>query len=89
MTLNRAAARKKAVRARRRRLEQEHYNLLDWLMCVEDNIVLGNDDEATDIIKKLSGYAEKLAVLVGERRQKHIERLAREKDAQGLVKTSH
>ena len=72
MTLNRAAARKKAVRARRRRLEQEHYNLLDWLMCIEDNIVLGNDDEATDIIKKLSGYAEKLAVLVGERQQKQI-----------------
>ena len=89
MTLNRAAARKKAVRARRRHLEQEHYNLLDWLMCVEDNIVLGNDDEATDIINKLSGYAEKLAVLVGERQQKHKERLAREKEAQALVKTSH
>ena len=75
MNMNRAATRKKAVRARRRRLLQEHYDILEWLMCLEDNIVLGNDDEAGDFIKKLSGYTEKLALLVGERQQRRLSKI--------------
>lgn len=81
LTENRAKMRKKTVRERRRKLAQEHYRILDWLMCIDDNIVLGDDDEATDFIKKLTGYTERLAILLGERQQKHQERLSREKEA--------
>ena len=56
LTGNRAKVRKIAVQERRRKLSQEHYRIIDWLACIDDNIVLGNDDEATDFIKKLTGY---------------------------------
>ena len=72
LTENRAKNRKKAVRERRRKLTQKHYDLLDWLMCIEDNIVLGNDDEATDFIKKLTAYSERLAILLGERQLRRL-----------------
>lgn len=72
LTENCAKKRKKAVRERRRKLTQEHYRILDWLMCIDDNIVLGDDDEATDFIKKLTGYTERLAILLGERQQRRL-----------------
>lgn len=81
LTENRAKVRKIAVRERRRKLSQEHYRIIDWLACIDDNIVLGNDGEATDFIKELTGYIERLAILLGERQQKHQERLTREKEA--------
>ncbi len=81
LTENRAKKLRKAMRERRRKLTQEHYRILDWLMCISDNIVLGNDDEATEFIKQLTGYIEKLAFLMGERKQKHMERLAAQKTA--------
>lgn len=72
LTENRAKVRKKAVRERRRKLSQEHYRIIDWLACIDDNIVLGDDDEATDFIKKLTGYTERLAILLGERQQRRL-----------------
>lgn len=72
LTENRAKMRRKAVRERRRKLAQEHYKILDWLRCIDDNIVLGDDDEATDFIKKLTGYTERLAILLGERQQRRL-----------------
>lgn len=80
LTENRAKERKKAIRERRRKLTQEHYRILDWLMCIDDNIVPGDEAEATDFINKLTSYNERLAILVGERQQKHKERLARERE---------
>ena len=74
LSKNREKNRKKAVRERRRKLTQKHYDLLDWLMCIEDNIVLGNDDEAIDFIKELTGYTEKLALMLGERQQRRLTR---------------
>ena len=64
--------RRKDVRARRRKLTQAHKDILDWLMCIEDNIVLGDDEEATDFIKQLNAYTEKLAILLGERQLRRL-----------------
>lgn len=72
LTENRAKNRKKAVRERRRKLTQEHYRIIEWLACIDDNIVLGNDDEATDFIKKLTAYSERLAILLGERQLRRL-----------------
>lgn len=72
LTEDRAKVRKKAVRERRRKLTHEHYRIIEWLACIDDNIVLGSDDEATDIIKKLTGYSERLAILLGERQRRRL-----------------
>ena len=72
LSKNRAKNRKKAVRERRRKLTQEHYRIIEWLACIDDNIVLGNDDEATDFIKKLTAYSERLAILLGERQLRRL-----------------
>jgi hypothetical protein len=72
LTEDREKKRKKAVRERRRKLTQEHLKIIDWLACIDDNIVLGNDDEATDFIKILTGYTERLVILLGERQQRRL-----------------
>ena len=64
LTENRAKNRKKAVRERRRKLTQEHYRIIEWLAC--------NDDEATDFIKELTAYSERLAILLGERQLRRL-----------------
>ena len=72
LTECREKRRKNDVRARRRKLTQVHYDILDWLMCIDDNIVLGNDEEATEFIKQLNAYTEKLAILLGERQLRRL-----------------
>ena len=68
----RAEKREKEIKARRLKLTQMHYDIFDWLMCIEDNIVLGNDEEAKDFIKQLNAYTEKLAILLAERQQRRL-----------------
>ena len=72
LTENRAKIRKKAIRQRRHALTEEHYKIIDWLQCIDNNIVLGNDDEATDFINRLTGYTERLAILLGEGQQRRL-----------------
>lgn len=72
LTECRGKRRRKDVRARRRKLTQVHYDIIDWMMCIDDNIVLGNDEEATEFIKQLNAYTEKLAILLGERQLRRL-----------------
>ena len=71
-SLNRAKTLNKKIRERRRKLTQQHYQIIDWLMCIDDNIVLGNDEETTEFIKLLNSYIERLAILLWERQQRRL-----------------
>ena len=71
-SLNRAKTLKKRIRERRRKLTEQHYHIIDWLMCIDDNIVLGDDAETTEFIKLLNSYTERLAILLGERQQRRL-----------------
>ena len=46
---------------------QQHYQIIDWLMCIDYNIVLGDDAETTRFIKLLNSYTERQAILLRER----------------------
>ena len=72
LTERREKVRKGAIRQRRRKLNQEHQRVLDWLDGIDDNYIFGDDNEATEFIKQLTGYAERLAILVGERQMRRL-----------------
>ena len=72
LTEQREKIRKGAIRQRRRKLNQEHQRVIDWLDGIADNYVYGDDDEAADFIKQLTSYIERLAILVGERQQRRL-----------------
>ena len=46
---------------------EKHYELLDWIQCIDDGIVKGNLDEAKRIIGVLDNYADRLQNLLSER----------------------
>ena len=66
--------RQKEIRQRRKELNQKHNQFLDWLIGIDDNFVFGNDVEATEFIKTLNGYAEKLAALLKYRQQRILDK---------------
>lgn len=72
LTERREKIRRGAIKQRRRKLNQEHQRVLDWLDGIDYNYVYGDDDEATDFIKQLTCYAERLAILVGERQMRRL-----------------
>ena len=51
---------KKQSRERRKELLERHYEILDWLQCIDDGIVKGDIHEAKKMIDTLDSYADRL-----------------------------
>lgn len=58
---------KQLSKERRKELMEKHYELLDWIQCIDDGIVKGNLDEAQRIIGVLDDYADRLQNLLSEK----------------------
>lgn len=65
---------------RRKMLMENHYDILDWLQCIDDGIVKGDYMEAKKMINILEDYAAKLHNLLDkvyvERTEKVLKQLA-------------
>ena len=65
---------------RKKMLLEKHYEILDWLQCIDDGIIKGDYIEAKRMIDTLSGYADKLNHLLDrvyvERTEKVLKQLA-------------
>lgn len=61
-------------------LLEKHYEILDWLQCIDDGIIKGDYIEAKRMIDTLDGYADKLHTLLDkvyvERAEKVLKQLA-------------
>ena len=58
---------KQLSKERRKELAEKHYELLDWIQCIDDGIVKGNLDEAQRIIGVLDNYGDRLQNLLSEK----------------------
>lgn len=58
---------KQLSKERRKELMEKHYELLDWIQCIDDGIVKGNLDEAQRIIGVFDDYGDRLQNLLSER----------------------
>jgi len=65
---------------RKKMLLEKHYEILDWLQCIDDGIIKGDYIEAKRMIDTLDGYADKLHTLLDkvyvERAEKVLKQLA-------------
>lgn len=65
---------------RKKMLLEKHYEILDWLQCIDDGIIKGDYIEAKRMIDTLDGYADKLHTLLDkvyvERAEKILKQLA-------------
>lgn len=51
---------KQLTKARRQELMQKHYEILDWLQCIDDGIIKGDIHQAKKMIDTLDDYAGRL-----------------------------
>ena len=65
---------------RKKMLLEKHYEILDWLQCIDDGIIKGDYIEAKRMIDTLDGYADKLHNLLDrvyvDRAEKVLKQLA-------------
>ena len=52
---------------RRKELLEKHYEILDWLQCIDDRIVKGTATEARQMVNRLNDYADRLDALIKDR----------------------
>lgn len=71
---------KQQKKERKRELCAKHYEILDWLQCIDDGIIKGDYFEAKRMIDTLDAYADKLHNLLDkvyvERAEKVLKQLA-------------
>ena len=55
---------KRKIKERKKELMESHYEILDWLQCIDDGIIKGDVSEARQMVNKLTDYADRLDALM-------------------------
>ena len=55
---------KRKIKERKKELMERHYEILDWLQCIDDGIIKGDVSEARQMVNKLTDYADRLDALM-------------------------
>ena len=66
---------KQLSKERRKELMEKHYELLDWIQCIDDGIVKGSPTEARRMVNKFNDYADRLDALIKEKYVNRAENL--------------
>ena len=66
---------KQLSKERRKELMEKHYELLDWIQCIDDGIVKDSPTEARRMVNKFNDYADRLDALIKEKYVNRAENL--------------
>ena len=66
---------KQLSKERRKELAEKHFELLDWIQCIDDGIVKGSPTEARRMVNKFNDYADRLDALIKEKYVNRAENL--------------
>jgi hypothetical protein len=55
---------KRKIKECKKELMERHYEILDWLQCIDDGIIKGDVSEARQMVNKLTDYADRLDALM-------------------------
>lgn len=58
---------KQLVKARRKELSEKHYELLEWVQCIDDRIIKDTPTEARRMVNVFVDYADRLDELIKEK----------------------